>query len=48
MRGIACWKRLPMRFCFKLIFDKDTMCYSFKEMDGELIRKRIAHYSREL
>lgn len=33
---------------FEVDFDKDTLCYSFKEMDGELIRKRIAHYSREL
>lgn len=33
---------------FELDLAKDVMSYSFKEMDGSLIRKRIAHYRKSL
>jgi GGDEF domain-containing protein/PAS domain-containing protein len=33
---------------FDLRLDEDELTYSYKEINGELIRKRIPHYSKEL
>lgn len=33
---------------FEIRVDKDIMTYSYKEMNGSLIRRRVSHYSRSL
>lgn len=33
---------------FEIRVDKDVMTYSYKEMNGSLIRRRVSHYSKSL